>query len=276
MNPILLAPTTLPDTPPLEYIAAAATAGYEGLTLRVHPSPGLPFHPILGNEPLIRDIRRALADTPPVWEIGSFYLQPDTELATFTGALALGAEFGAKFAFVIGDDPDATRLCDRFAGFCDLAATLGLSAFVEFVPQRPLGTLAATLKLFDDARRANVAVCVDPLNFTRSGGQISEISAIDRKYLPYAQFSDGVVYADEPGPSPSMRPNARRLPGEGDVSLAAIVAALPRDIALSVEFPRALSAELPNATGEMSASDWAAYVLRRTREFLAQLQGEIR
>ena len=103
---------------PLEYIAAAAQAGYAGLALRVHASPGLPFSSILGNEPLIRDIRRALDDAPPVWEIGSFYLKPDTELSAFKGALALGAEFGAKFAFVIGDDPDAARLCDRFAGFC--------------------------------------------------------------------------------------------------------------------------------------------------------------
>jgi sugar phosphate isomerase/epimerase len=276
MNPILLAPTTLPDTPPLEYIAAAAKAGYAGIALRVHASPGLPFHPVLGNPPLIRDIRRALDDAPPVWEIGSFYLQPDTELSAFKSALALGAEFGAKFAFVIGDDPDAARLCDRFAGFCDLAATFGLSAFVEFVPQRPLGTLAATLKLLDDARRTNVAVCVDPLNFTRSGGQIAELKTIDRKYLPYAQFSDGIVYADERTPSPSMRPNVRRLPGEGDVSLASIIAALPRDIALSVEFPRALSTGLPNATQEMSASDWAIYVLRRTHEFLAQIHHEIR
>jgi len=65
MNPILLAPTTLPDTPPLEYIAAAAIAGYAGMALRVHASPGLPFHPLLGNPPLIRDIRHALDDAPP-------------------------------------------------------------------------------------------------------------------------------------------------------------------------------------------------------------------
>ena len=77
MNNILLAPTTLPDTPPLDYIAAATVAGYDGMALRVHPSPGLPFHPILGNAPLIRDIKRALADAPPVREIGSFYLQPE-------------------------------------------------------------------------------------------------------------------------------------------------------------------------------------------------------
>ena len=238
------------------------------MALRVHASPGLPFHPILGNAPLIRDIKRALADAPPVWEIGSFYLQPDTDVSAFESALSLGAEFGAKTAFVIGDDPDWTRLRDSFAKFCDFAARFELSAFVEFVPQRPLGTLAATLKLFEESGRTNVAVCVDPLNFARSGGKISDIVAINRKYLPYAQFSDGVVYADEQAPSPRMRPNVRQLPGEGDVPLADIIAALPPGIALSVEFPQSLSAALPGARGEMSPPDWAKFVLARTRQYL--------
>ena len=150
------------------------------------------------------------------------------------------------------------------------------SAFVEFVPQRPLGTLAATLELFAQARRANVAVCIDPLNFARSGGKIAELTAIDRKYLPYAQFSDGIVHDDEPAPSPRMRPNVRRLPGDGNVPVADILSALPANIPLSVEFPRSLSAELPGATGEMAAADWAKFVLTRSRQFLAHTGGATR
>ncbi len=224
LNPILLKLlTTLPDTPcRLTMLAAAATAGYAGMALRVTPAR-LPFHPILGNLPLIRDIRHALQDAPPVWRSAASISSPIPSCLRSKTRWRWARTSGAKFAFVIGDDPDAARLRERFAGFCDLAATFELSAFVEFVPQRPLGTLAATLKLFDDARRTNVAVCVDPLNFTRSGGRIAEVRAIDRKYLPYAQFSDGLIYADERAPSSTMRPNVRRLPGEGDVPLADIM-----------------------------------------------------
>ena len=39
-------------------------------------------------------------------------------------------------------------------------------------------------------------------------------SSIDPKLLPYGQLSDGLVHADEPAPSASMRPNVRRLMGE--------------------------------------------------------------
>jgi sugar phosphate isomerase/epimerase len=272
MNPILMAPTTLPDSSPLDYIAAATDAGYDGMALRIHPSPGLPFHPILGNAPLARDVKQALADAPPVREVGSFYLQPDTDIARFEATLALGAELGGRFAFLIGDDADWNRLRDNFGAFCDLAARFGLSAFVEFVPQRPLGTLAATLKLFGETGRPNVGVCIDPLNFSRSGGKLAELAVIDRKFLPYAQFSDGLIYADESGPSPKMRPNARRLPGEGNVALREIISALPAGLALSVEFPRSLSKDLPGARGEMPALDWAKFVLARSKAFLATSQ----
>jgi sugar phosphate isomerase/epimerase len=272
MNPIILAPTTLPDTAPLEYIQAATAANYDGMALRLHPSPGFPFHPVLGNAPLIRDIKAALKSAPKVWEIGSFYLEPDVDVTRFSGELALGAELGAKYAFTIGNDPDWARLVDSFGRFCDEAARHGLSAFLEFVPMRPLGTLQQTLRLFAEAGRRNVAVCVDPMNFTRSGGRPSDVAAIDPELLPYGQLSDGLVYADERGPQPGMRPNVRRLMGEGDVPVASIVAAMPQGIAYSLELPLELSAVRPEAMGRpMSAAAWARYVLACAKAFLAGL-----
>ena len=85
MNKLILAPTTLPETPPFEYIEAEGAAGYDGVGLRLHRSPGLPFHPVAGNAPLIRDIKRVLAGTGlPVFDIFSSYLEPDTRLDDFT------------------------------------------------------------------------------------------------------------------------------------------------------------------------------------------------
>ena len=269
MNSIILAPTTLPDAPLLEFIEAGVQAGYDGLALRLNASPGLPFHPVLGNEPLIRDAKRALQSAPPVQEIGSFYMEPVTDIARFRPALALGAEFGAKYAFVVGNDPEWPRLCDSFGRFCDEAACHGLSAFVEFVPMRPLGTLAQTLRLFGEVGRGNVAVCIDPLNFARSGARPDEIKSIDPKLLPYGQLSDGLVHADEPAPSPSMRANVRRLMGEGAVPVAEIVAAMPPGLAYSLELPLELGAARPKAGGSvMTPTAWAKYLLSRSREFL--------
>jgi hypothetical protein len=41
-NEIALAPTSLPNTPPLEFIDAAATAGFDSIGLRLHKSPAYP------------------------------------------------------------------------------------------------------------------------------------------------------------------------------------------------------------------------------------------
>ena len=61
MNSLVLAPTTIPDAAPLDYIAAAAAAGYRHIGLRLARSPGFPFAPVVGNASLIRQIRQALA-----------------------------------------------------------------------------------------------------------------------------------------------------------------------------------------------------------------------
>src|SRR5690349_9048654 len=88
---LIIAPTTLQDTAPIEYIAATVAAGYDGIGLRVHRSPGLPFHPVVGDASLIAEMRSRIADAGlAVFDLYSFYLQPDTNVATFAPAMELG------------------------------------------------------------------------------------------------------------------------------------------------------------------------------------------
>jgi len=60
MNRITLAPTTLPNTPPLEFIQAATSAGFEGLGFRLHKSPAYPnWQDWLGDAALKREVKNA-------------------------------------------------------------------------------------------------------------------------------------------------------------------------------------------------------------------------
>ena len=78
-NLLALSPTTLPDTPPLEYVEAAAAAGYDAVGLRLNRSPLFPFHPIAGNASLVRELKQALARFGlGVLDMLSFYLAPAT------------------------------------------------------------------------------------------------------------------------------------------------------------------------------------------------------
>jgi sugar phosphate isomerase/epimerase len=142
-NLLALSPTTLPDTPPLEYVEAAAAAGYDAVGLRLNRSPLFPFHPVAGNASLVRELKRALAGSGlSVLDMLSFYLEPATDVAEFAASLEVGSELGARYALVAGDDADGSRLRDNLARFCDLARPFGVTAAVEFAVIRPLATLA--------------------------------------------------------------------------------------------------------------------------------------
>jgi len=280
MNRLILAPTTLPETAPVEYIEAAGAAGYDGVGLRLHRSPGLPFHPVVGNAPLIRDMKQALVATGlPVFDIFSCYLEPDTRIDRFTASLALGAELGGRFVMVMGNDPDFGRMRDNFGLFCDEARRFDLTATVEFVPTRPLCTLALTTRMIAEAGRANAGVCIDPLHFTRTGGQPADIAALDPKLFPYTQINDGVLFAGEPNPADfgRMPQGERRMLGKGDVDLAGLLDALPSGLPLSVEIPISLGAGLRDVTARpYTPRDWAKIALDDTREFLARYAGSTR
>lgn len=263
---LFLAPTSLADAAPLELVAAAAAAGYDGIGLRLNASPGLPFHPVLGNAPLVRELRRALGDSGlAVLDLYSFYLQPDTDIRAFAPALELGASLGAKFALTMGDDPEWPRLAGNFVRLCDLAAGYGLACALEFAVMRPLASLAQSARLVAESARANAAICVDPLNFVRGGGAPGDLAAYDPQLFPFAQITDGVLGPGEPDPARlgRMGPNQRRLLGEGVVPIAAILDALPPGIPLSVELPPAQGAH-------PAAAEWARVTLENVRGFLAR------
>ncbi len=265
MTRLMMAPTSLQDAEPLDYIAATAAAGYDGIGLRVHRSPGLPFHPMVGNAALIRDMKQRLADAElDVFDLYSFYLQPSTDVRTFEPALELGAEFGAKYATVMGDDADWSRQRDNFVRTCELAAGYGLVCSLEFAVIRPLATLPQTVRLIAEAGREAV-ICIDPLHLARSGGSPADVKALDAALFPYAQISDGVLEPGEPNPAlfGKLGMGTRRMPGEGTLPLRELFfEALPAGIPLSVELPIALAPE-----GTM-AGEWAKRTLEATRRFL--------
>jgi sugar phosphate isomerase/epimerase len=257
------------DAPPLDLIEAAGDAGYDGVGLRLHPSPNLPYHPVVGDAPLIRQMKQALADAGlSVLDIYTFYLEPVTRLDDFIPALALGAEFGAGYALVQGADPSWSRLCDKFAGFCEQARRFGLTASLEFVPQRDLATLAQARQLITESAQPNAAICVDPLHLARGGGTPADLRDLDLGLFPYVQFSDGVLAPGEPDLNLAKRIGVgeRRLPGRGMLPLVDFLEVIPDNVPLSVEVPRPAGRSMTDAA-------WTQTVIEETRRFIGARHG---
>jgi sugar phosphate isomerase/epimerase len=230
----------------------------------------MPFHPILGDLAVLAAIKRALAGSAVrVFDIYSFYLKPQTDVASFAPAFELGAELGAKYALVMGADPEWSRLRDNFERTCRLAHGFGLVCTVESAVTRPVANLQQALQLVTESRCENVAICIDPLNFARAGDTAAALRQLDPKFLPYGQITDGLVGSDEPDPARlgHMGPNQRRLLGQGNTPLREILDALPRGIPLSIELP-------PPTGSDVDAAQWAMLVRRDAESYLQCQYGD--
>ena len=255
MNMIALAPTSLPNTEPLEYIDAASKAGYEAIGIRLFRSPGLRygFFPVAGNAALMQEVRSAIADAGlEVYDILSFYMQPEMDLESMVPALEFGAEIGAQYALVIGDDPEWGRMVENFTRFCETAGRLGMGAAIEApVVSRVVNTLPLAVKLIDESGSRNAGISIDPFQFTRAGHTPGLIKQFDRKYFPYTQINDGIAES------------GFCMVGEGTAPLGDMLDALPQDLPLSLECPAPRDSNY-------SAEEWARTALSGTRRWLEQ------
>jgi sugar phosphate isomerase/epimerase len=231
VNTIALAPTSLPNTPPLEYVDACAKAGYEAIGIRVHRSPGVtyPFHPITDDPEGARQVKSALAASGmDVVDALSFYMQPEMDFESFMAPLDFAREIGATYALIIGDDPEWDRMVQNYGRFNDICNGLGLIVAIEApVVRREINTMAKALKLIADAGNRGV-LDIDPLHFHRLNQDPAMLKDIDPKLMPYSQLTDGAS---------DLSVGGRSALGKGDVPLYAILDQLPAETPFSLEWP---------------------------------------
>jgi sugar phosphate isomerase/epimerase len=254
VNEIGLSPTSL-HCPVVEYIDVSAKAGYDGIGLRLFESPGMNYRdwdPVIGDAPVMREVKTAMASTGLVlYDILSYYLQPDMDIDGMKPSLEFGAELKAKWALVIGDDPDWNRQRDNFGRLCDAAAQFGLTMAIEApVNSRKLNTLPLVLQLIAESGRPNAVTCIDPMQFMRAGHYPEMLKGQDPRLFPYTQISD--------------TKDTDRAPfcaiGEGIVPVRKILDNLPRNIPLLLEYH--------HRDDTYSTFGWAKFALDTTRRFM--------
>jgi sugar phosphate isomerase/epimerase len=250
MNKMVLAPTTLPGCPPLEYVDAAAAAGFDGIGMRLYPqSPTAPFTPVVGNPSLMADVQRAVAASGlEVYDAFSCYLRPEPDFEGLKPVLAYTADLGGKFAVVICDDMDWGRAADNLGRIADLAAQSGLTAVLEGpIYGRLINTLPKVLQLVKDAGRDNITVCIDTYQLYRSPEGVGALRPDDMAMFGYVQLTDG-----DPEPVQFL------VPGKGSVPLHQILEVFPPDVTLGLECP-------PPKDVQVDSTDWLRKVLSGAR-----------
>ena len=264
-RPISLAHLTLLHLSPPELIRVAAGAGYDFVGLRLLPAtPGGPAY-LLGDAPMVRETKRAIADTGVgVFDVEIVWLKPETRAENFKACLELGAELGARAVLVVGSDPERERLVDQFAAVCDIAAPLGLTINLEAMRFSTVRSVGEALAVALASGRDNAGVLIDTLHFHFCDNSLDDLQDIPERMLNYMQVCDGP--ADRPHSDDAMIQVARGgrlLPGEGAIDLASILRRLPQTLPVSLE--------APNATLHLTDEERARRGLAATRAVLEQL-----
>lgn len=230
---------TLLDVPPPELVTVAASAGFDAVGLRISPAvDGERPWPVSPGSPMLAETVRRCADTGiRVLDVEAVRLGPVP--ADYAAALESAAALGARFVNAICDDPDHGRLADSFAALTAAAAGYGIRAVVEFMAYRSVRTLAEAVAIAD--RSGGGGVLVDALHVQRCGVGLAELRRVDPGLIGYVQLCDAPLTAPEAGPASADAVRearaARLLPGEGELPLRELLAALPDRIPVAVEAP---------------------------------------
>jgi sugar phosphate isomerase/epimerase len=281
-TPVGVAHLTLLRLSPPELVSTAADAGYDfvGIRVRAVTATEEPW-PMRPGSSMSKETLRRLADTGLVVRDVEFLpLDADTTADDWLPVLEAGAALGATTLSVTGADPDRGRLIDTLARLTGEAAPFGIRPTLEPISYQPLRGLPDAAAV---ATAAGAAVLVDPLHLQRGGGTVDEVRALAPELVPIVQLCDGPATAPErldlppelvasgAADGPLLQTEARflrRLPGEGELPLTALLAAVPPGTPVSVEVPHAWLQR------SMTPLEFATAVRRATARLLDRSVGQ--
>lgn len=129
-------------------------------------------------------------------------------------------------------------MAESLAAVCDVAATYGLGVDIEFMGWRRVDSLGEAIRVLEAAQVRNGGVLIDALHLARTGGSPADLKAVSPGLIRSVQICDAPAAGpcDEAGVIREAR-SGRLPPGEGELPLPELVAALPAEAAISVEVP---------------------------------------
>lgn len=274
--PIGVAHLTMLDVAPPDWVALAARAGFDAVGVRAMPAgPAEEPWPVGVGTPMLAETLRRMGDTGvSVLDVEIVNLVPDSDPAGYEPLFEVGARLGASFVNVMAADPDLDRIRDNFHAVAALARPYGLRPVIEPMVYMRVRDFRDAVYV---AGGSGGGVMVDPLHLYRFGGTVDDIRAIDRELLLYYQICDATLAAPAGLERPPALPRGqsadiddlqlearavRLLPGDGELPLGEIVAAMPPTIPVSVEAPNlALRAQIGELEFMRRARDGVTRVL---------------
>jgi sugar phosphate isomerase/epimerase len=240
VRPLAVAHLTALDVEPARWVRAASRAGFAAVGLRLYPASadGIAYLSATGSA-AHRELRDTLAgEGIAVHDVEFVPVGADFDPASLSTLFEVAGSLGARCVNVSGDDPDSARLAATLAALAERAQPFGLRIDLEFMRWRRVGSLVQGRAVIERAAHPNLALLVDALHLSRSGGTPQDVAALPPAAIGSAQLCDApaVLPGSDDDAIHEARLN-RMAPGAGTLPLDALLRALPPQAALSVEMP---------------------------------------
>lgn len=230
------------NLPPLPFIQVAADVGFSAVGLRLHPAfAGARYYTLPPGSQAMREVKTALRDAAiRVYDIEFVVIDEAFAPSSLKPILEVAAELGAHRLSVCGDDPNEQRFIERLAELSAFAAEVGMGVDLEVMPWRKISSVGGAKNAVAGAGASNLAILIDALHLSRSGGAPRDLEAIPPELIQSVQLCDAGagIPSDVPGLIAEAR-GGRSAPGIGRLPLVELLQTVPRHSALSVEVPSA-------------------------------------
>lgn len=276
---VALGHLTLLDVAPPQLALIAARAGYAGIGVRVAASGSSPQpHSMAAGSRMLREtVHRLDGLGLEVFDVSLVRLAPETQRDDYAPVLEAGAELGARYVNVPGDDPDETRASQTFAALVEDARPYGLRPLLEPMAYRRISRVETAARIA--GRSPGGGVLIDCLHVHRCGATADTLRSLPADLVHLVQVSDAPNEQPHGLTPPRSLPTGleavtdaeleslamRHLPGDGELPLAELLRAVPADRPVSVEAPSMMLRDC------LTPEEMARRAYQRTVQLLSRL-----
>ena len=235
-----LAHLTVLGCPPPEMTYIAARAGYDFISIRpiLMGLPGEPNYALADNPTMLRQTRKALAETGvKLHDIELARIYDDMHPTKYLPAMEVAAELGGRAVLSSIWTNNREYAIEKFGEVCDLAKPFGLTVDLEYVPIAGVRSLAEAVQVLRAVNRDNAGLMVDTHHFQRACDQLEALDQLPREWFHFAHLCDA------PAEIPAEREELIRIMregrlylGEGGIDVAGILSHMP-EMVYSIELP---------------------------------------
>ncbi|MCX7065041.1 MAG: sugar phosphate isomerase/epimerase [Proteobacteria bacterium] len=226
-----LAAGVLPESAPEEIVRAAGEAGYA--------ATGIWCDMETWTDATTRAVAKQLrSGALQALDIEVIWIRPGREVAAAARRLIdIGGELGARNVLIVSANPSLPDTKHQFATLCEYAARAGMRAVLEFLMIAEIKTLAQAVEIVTDVGHPAGGVLIDALHLARCGAGAADVARVSPALFPYAQLCDAPARLLNTDYNTYLVDalDGRCAPGEGELPLRALLAALPADLPLSLE-----------------------------------------